>query len=112
MKLIKLCLVRCYFEILYYLAYSYYWLINSEETFPTKKISWQVVKKDFNMLPGETRPNCDVCGKHLEFKVLCSNAGYYIGTECCMGPNSRESHYYPTYPSAKIALDNNTVNWR
>jgi len=51
------------------------------------------------MLPRETihlgaNPNCPDCHKLLENKVLKSNAGYYIGTECCCGPYSRESHYY------------------
>lgn len=68
------------------------------------------------MLPGETirsgaSPNC--CGKKLEFQVLQSGAGYYIGTFCdrC-GPYSRESHYYRTREDAEKALQTNLVHWR
>ena len=50
------------------------------------------------MFQGETilsgaSPYC--CGKHLQFDVLKSGGGYYIGTWCerC-GPYSRESHYF------------------
>lgn len=69
------------------------------------------------VLPRETihlgaDPNCSVCKKPFEFKVMQSAAGYYIGTQCCEGPNSRESIYYPTRESAQEDLDNNVVMWR
>lgn len=49
-------------------------------------------------------PKC--CGKVLQFKVLCSGAGFYIGTFCDNhGPYSRESGYYPTREAAQAALD-------
>lgn len=63
------------------------------------------------MLPNETilngaSPVC--CGKKLEFKVLQSAAGYYIGTFCpnC-GPYSRETDYYKDRKLAEINLSNN-----
>jgi hypothetical protein len=64
-------------------------------------------------LPGETiatgaSDTCPDCGKKLELEVLQSAAGYYIGTECCCGPYSRESGYYKTCKIAQTALDNNT----
>lgn len=69
------------------------------------------------MLLGETiysgaDPHCPDCSKKLENEVLKSNAGYYIGTQCCCGPYSRESHYYRTFELAKHALKTNKVNWR
>lgn len=69
------------------------------------------------MLPGETirsgaSPNCPDCHKLLENKVLKSNAGWYVGTECCCGPYSRESHYYTSFELATVALKTNEVNWR
>jgi hypothetical protein len=67
-------------------------------------------------LPGETilqRPELaeglgapnQCCGKKLDFQVLRSNAGYYIGTFCpnC-GPYSRESDYFRTDEEAQAAL--------
>jgi len=53
------------------------------------------------MLPGETilsgaPDKCPDCGKQLNFEVLKSAAGYYIGTQCCCGPYSRESGYFKT----------------
>jgi hypothetical protein len=46
---------------------------------------------------------CPECGKKLEMQVLRSNA-WYIGTECCCGPYSRESGYYETREEAETAL--------
>lgn len=59
-------------------------------------------------LPGETillgAPD-QCCGEKLDFQVLRSNAGYYIGTFCpnC-GPYSRESDYFRTGEEAQAAL--------
>ena len=60
------------------------------------------------MLPGETilsgaNPIC--CGVELEFEVLSSAAGYYIGTRCpkC-GPYSRETGYFRNWEKANHAL--------
>lgn len=69
------------------------------------------------MLPGETirtgaSPVCEDCGTKLEMQILRSNAGYYVGTACRCGPYSRESGYYASHQEAKMALENNTVNWR
>ena len=62
------------------------------------------------MLPGETiasgaSSTCPDCGMKLELKVLSSGGGYYIGTECCCGPYSRESGYYRTQEDAQNDLD-------
>ena len=57
-------------------------------------------------------PHCPDCQKKLFNEVLQSAAGYYIGTQCCCGPYSRESHYYKTHLEAKLDLINNTINWR
>jgi hypothetical protein len=60
------------------------------------------------MLPGETilsgaSPQC--CGEVLEFEVLHSFAGYYIGTSCpYCGPYSRETEYFETFEEASKAL--------
>lgn len=68
------------------------------------------------MLPGETirsGAEKECCGEELPFKVLKSNAGYYIGTFCPQcGPYSRESHYYTSKILAQHALNNDYVNWR
>lgn len=61
------------------------------------------------MLQGETilaggPARCDVCGVVLEFKVLHSAAGFYIGTCCMCGPYTRESGYYPTRDLAEAAF--------
>ena len=69
------------------------------------------------MLPGETinsgaSPVCPDCNKHLEFRVLKSGGGWYIGTACCCGPYSRESGYYDSEESAQSALKNNTYERR
>jgi len=51
------------------------------------------------------------CGLSLPLRVLCSGAGYYIGTGSDeLGPVSRESEeYWPTRDAAQTALD--TGNW-
>ena len=49
-------------------------------------------------------PICEVCGKKYVMQVLHSAAGYYIGTECCDGPNSRESGYYKNYFNVEVVL--------
>jgi len=56
--------------------------------------------------------HCSECKKELKLEVLMSNAGYYIGTQCCCGPYSRESHYYPTRKAAQLALDTNKIKFR
>ena len=65
------------------------------------------------VLPGETIGHlvgtnleecCELCNKPFELKVCRSGAGYYIGTQCCLGPNSRESGYYNTRDDAETAL--------
>ncbi|MGB8481913.1 MAG: hypothetical protein WCE63_24195 [Acidobacteriaceae bacterium] len=62
------------------------------------------------MLPGEAiaggaPDTCANCGTNLTNEVLCSRAGYYIGTQCECGPYSRESGYYRTYEVAQSALN-------
>lgn len=47
---------------------------------------------------------CDECQMKMPFQVLSSAAGYYIGTRCNCGPNSRESEYYRSYNDADAAL--------
>jgi hypothetical protein len=69
------------------------------------------------MLPGETihsgaSRQCTDCKVILVERVCYSPAGYYIGTQCCCGPYSRESHYYRTQEAAREALLNNQVNYR
>ena len=69
------------------------------------------------MLPGETihsgaSNTCGECGKLYVEKVLQSAAGYFIGTSCCFGVYSRESHYYKSREEAQKALDTKTVNYR
>ncbi len=61
-------------------------------------------------LPGETilsgaSDYCPDCHTQLEFKVCMSAAGYYVGTECGCGPQTRESGYYRTREQAQLALD-------
>lgn len=70
------------------------------------------------MLPGETiisgaSNTCygDGLIRHpmqvMEFQILMSNAGYYIGTQCdYCGPYSRESGYFGSHEAARNALDN------
>jgi hypothetical protein len=65
------------------------------------------------MFPGETilsgaSPVCPDCQKKLEFQVLKSAAGYYIGTACCCGPYTRETEYYPYVRSAEADLADGT----
>lgn len=69
------------------------------------------------MLKGETIHSgapcmCEECGEFLKEEVLSTPAGYYIGTRCCCGPYSRESHYYKSYKEAEGDLKNNTVKYR
>lgn len=66
------------------------------------------------MLRGETvltgaRRHCSACGVTMDFEVLRSAAGYYIGTRCDCGPNSRETSYFPTYELAAALLKSG--NW-
>ena len=61
------------------------------------------------MLPGETilsgaPTHCDVCGSQYDFRVMQSQAGFYIGTACCSGANTRESRYWDTEEETQIAL--------
>jgi len=60
------------------------------------------------MLPGETilsgaANKCEDCGVVLNFKVLHTPAGYYVGTACDCGPYSRETGYM-TEAEAKKSL--------
>ena len=60
-------------------------------------------------LPGETLatgapPVCEDCGTKFVLQVLCTN-NYYIGTQCCCGPYSRESGYYGLREEAQRDLD-------
>ena len=69
------------------------------------------------MLNGETIASgapykCEDCGVVLKLKVLKSNAGYYIGSQCECGPYSRESHYYKNFESANKDLVNRNIEWR
>lgn len=57
-------------------------------------------------------PHCSTCGKLLKEEVMQSAAGYFIGTQCCMGPNSRESEYMPSREYAQLALDDQLVPYR
>ena len=67
------------------------------------------------MLPVETIASgapstCARCFKEVESEVLCSAAGYYIGTICACGPYSRESGYYRTEEDALRALNNGSFH--
>lgn len=55
---------------------------------------------------------CPVCGEQFEMKVMSTPAGFFVGTECCEGPNSRESDYYPSSAAVLAALAARTVAWR
>lgn len=64
---------------------------------------------------------CYDCGKEMPLEVLHSNAGYYIGTLCCLEgapeaghvqPNSRESGYYKTRKEAQDDLDSGAFDFR
>jgi len=46
---------------------------------------------------------------NINFQVMFSAAGYFIGTQCSCGPNSRESSYFKSRELAMTALD--TGNW-
>lgn len=64
------------------------------------------------MIPGETiasgaSSKCNECGKEMEFEVLRSGAGFYIGTQCECGPYSRESGYYRSREDAAAAPPSN-----
>lgn len=64
------------------------------------------------MFPGETIATgapavCPDCGTRVEYEVLMSAAGYYVGTMCkCQGgsPYTRDSGYYKTRAQARDAL--------
>ena len=61
------------------------------------------------MLPGETilsgaTPVCPDCKSALTLQVLSSGAGYYVGTQCCGGPYTRETGYFRSPKEAKEAL--------
>jgi hypothetical protein len=63
------------------------------------------------MFPGETvlsggRKTCYECDKTLEFRVLKSSAGHYVGTQCeHHGPHTRETNYFKTKDQAQHALE-------
>ena len=59
---------------------------------------------NFDKLEKKTKGKCKDCGEILVLKTLESGAGYYIGTECCCGPNSRDSGYYGSKREAENAL--------
>lgn len=68
------------------------------------------------MLPGETIRSGAAgvcCGNKLELRVMCSGAGYYLGTICpgC-GPYSRETEYYRSKTEAEEALRTGQIRWR
>ena len=61
------------------------------------------------MFPGETiltgaKTVCDECNSGLTFRVLCSSGGYYVGTQCCGIPYTRETEYFDTDQEAHAAL--------
>ena len=69
------------------------------------------------MFRGETirtgAPNsCDICGKKFKMKVMKSGAGYYVGTSCCDGPNTRESEYYANEVSINLDWGMDNIMWR
>ena len=52
-------------------------------------------------------------GYTLPLEILKSGRGYYIGTQCCEGPVSRESEeYFKKYEQAELALKNGTWTQR
>jgi hypothetical protein len=55
---------------------------------------------------------CDVCGERFVLSVMRSGGGFFVGTECCEGPNSRESEYYASRDDVLVALAMGTVEWR
>lgn len=61
------------------------------------------------VIPGETIASgapdqCPDCGTKFVDQVLKSAAGYYVGTCCPCGPNSRESEYFDDREMAEKAL--------
>lgn len=61
------------------------------------------------MLPGETihsgaAPTCDVCGRTYDWQLMRTPAGWYVGTQCCAGPNTRETQYWNDRDDAELAL--------
>ena len=48
---------------------------------------------------------CSDCKKKMSLEVLCSAAGFYVGTHCNCGPYTRESGYYRTRTQAEKALN-------
>jgi len=62
------------------------------------------------MIEGETiltgaPDRCDTCNVLVEFKVMRSAAGWYIGTECDCGPYSRESGYFASEERTAAILE-------
>jgi len=62
------------------------------------------------MIQGETILSgapiiCIECKRKLDFQVLESGAGYYIGSACHCGPYSRESGYFKSRYAAQTMLD-------
>lgn len=55
------------------------------------------------LLSGAAR-SCKDCGSTHTMRVLLSGAGYYIGSACDCGPNTRESDYYLTREEAEKDL--------
>jgi hypothetical protein len=61
-------------------------------------------------LPGETLYSgaprtCEDCGVELVPRVCRSGAGFYIGTWCHCGPESRESGYFASCGEAEAVLE-------
>lgn len=61
------------------------------------------------MIAGETiltgaPQTCAECEVDLEMQVLQSGGGYYVGTQCMCGPNTRETLYFASHLSAEAAL--------
>jgi len=65
--------------------------------------------KGVTMLKGETiltgaDKACEICGEPYSFEVMHSSAGFYIGSQCCVGPWTRESRYWDRRTEAELAL--------
>jgi len=61
-------------------------------------------------LPGETLYSgaprtCEDCGVELVPRVCRSGAGFYIGTWCHCGPESRDSGYFASCGEAEAVLE-------
>lgn len=60
------------------------------------------------MYPGESNLNgpkvCEDCHQSLETRVCRSQAGYYLGSWCNCGPNSRDSGYFDSKDEADACL--------